>query len=176
MTSPELRREIQRAICCPKGCVREDGQHGDCLAGHQRFAPRECVDAIMAILTRAPSTVGVEERREPMIYTSEMLLNGKYTWCIIKVLPRVETVIEEFGFGPDAYATAEAKLATMKAASPTLASEKEGGKATAENAVYQKIVGRGVDALEARKEQSAPASLIAKGEATVARTATRSIR
>lgn len=70
----------------------------------------ECPNADGDPLCAQPQADGM---REAQIYTAELHLNGKYTWCIVKALPRVETVIEEFGYGPDAYKTAQERLAAL---------------------------------------------------------------
>lgn len=69
--------------------------------------------------TQCGSPIGVlqpapDAMREALVYTVELCIEQKYQWCIIKVLPRVETVIENFGAGPDAYKAAEERLPAIK--------------------------------------------------------------
>lgn len=47
-------------------------------------------------------------------YVAELKLDGRYTWCIVEAIPRVEKVIQEFGFGPDAQKAADDTLALTR--------------------------------------------------------------
>jgi hypothetical protein len=68
----------------------------------------ELADALRAVTLNEPQAAPKKQR-----YVAELSLKGRYVWCIVEAIPRVENVIEEFGCGPIAQKAAQDKLEVL---------------------------------------------------------------